>query len=138
MIQNQEEKRNPNGSNGQNETQEGMEEIIEEMATFICDDLCRFRDALNQERLEKHCSKCDLKDYISKLQAEYGRANDFEKSQLGKIMKKYRKITTCEECSYRFPDQDRQGNDTSWCKNLDGLGGNISKCDGCSKGKRKL
>lgn len=138
MIQNQEEKRNRSGSRGQNETQEGMEEIIEEMTTFICDDLCRFRDALNQERLEKHCSNCALSGYIEKIKQEYEQVNDFEKSQLGIVMKKYKNITLCEECSNRIPDTDSQGNDCSWCKNLDALDGDIGKYDGCSRGKRKL
>lgn len=138
MIQNQKEKTNRSGSRELNTPQKDMEEIIEEMTAFICDDLCRFRDRVNQEDLEKRCSNCDLSGYIEKIKQEYDLVNDFEKSQLGIMMRKYKNITLCEECSNRIPDTDGQGNDCSWCKNLDALDGDIGKYDGCSRGKRKL
>lgn len=45
-----------------------MEQIIEKMMEYICDNICAYPDdAKDQESLEKICSECKMEDFINQI-----------------------------------------------------------------------
>ena len=55
-----------------------MEEIIDEMAGYVCDKICRHRigDSLDQERLDEICAECDMGDHVCNVLNEYNRVTE--------------------------------------------------------------
>ena len=140
MIVNPKEEKNRNGSSAQStkpEDEDTMEKLVEEMAEFICEKLCRFPLEIDdQDDLEYHCTGCEMSDFICSIQNEYNSVNNFVESQLGITMEKYKDIVLCKECIHRAKEEDCQGGEYYWCRNDDGLDGYLKENSGCSRGKR--
>ena len=110
-----------------------MDEIVENMANYICDHICqKAKETTNQEELEAYCAEeCDIGSHICNILNQYNKINDFEDSELYKIMTKHRNIVLCKECQYRT-HRDTSGFDL--CRISTGLSGFLGEGDGCSRG----
>jgi hypothetical protein len=93
---------NQNGCKGQTRNEdEDIDGILEAFETYVCDELCCHRgEKLTQEEMDWYCSCCELQKYTDKIHEEYEKINDFDKSQAGRLMDKYHKITLCKDCRY--------------------------------------
>lgn len=137
MTVNQKEKRNLSGSRRQNENPEdAMERIIEELESYVCDELCRFCKDLNEEQLEKECENCRIGTLTRKIMEEYDAINDFEASQLGRMIEEHKKIVLCKKCVHRAKEREPNCGTYYWCRNDEGLDGNLGDYDGCSRGMK--
>ena len=112
-----------------------MDEIVENMANYICDHICqKAKETTNQEELEAYCAEeCDIGSHICNILNQYNKINDFENSELYKIMTKHRNIVLCKECQYRA-HHDTSG--LEWCRLGAGLRGFIREGEGCSRGTK--
>ena len=110
--------------------EEGIDDILEALETYVCDELCCHRsENLTQEEVDWYCCHCELQQYTDKIREEYEKVNDFGKSQAGQLMNKYRKITLCKDCGYRG------GINKPHCAGkMSGIAGVLTEGDGCSRG----
>ena len=110
-----------------------MDNIVENMAEYICDHICqKAKETTDQEELEAYCAEeCDIGSYICNILNKYNKINDFEDSELYKIMTKHRNIVPCKEYQYRT-HHDTSGFDL--CRISTGLSGFLGEGDGCSRG----
>lgn len=77
MKANQKEE-NLNGCAAPTKTEsEGIDTDIEALETYICDNICQYREkTTSQEALEHYfCSSCEMSKHISKIKAEYDKIN---------------------------------------------------------------
>ena len=77
-----------------------MDNIVENMAEYICDHICQKpKEITDAEKLEDYCAEeCDIGSHICNILNQYNKINDFEDSELYKIMTKHRNIVLCKEC----------------------------------------
>lgn len=110
-----------------------MDNIIENMAEYTCDHICQKpKEITDAEKLEDYCAEeCDIGSHICNILNQYNKINDFEDSELYKIMTKHRNIVFCKECQYRTY-HDTSGFDL--CRISTGLSGFLGEGDGCSRG----
>ena len=110
-----------------------MDNIVENMAEYICDHICqKAKETTDQEELEAYCAEeCDIGSHICDILNQYNKINDFEDSELYKIMTKHRNIVPCKEYQYRT-HHDTSGFDL--CRISTGLSGFLGEGDGCSRG----
>lgn len=112
---------------------EGIDGILEAFETYVCDELCCHRgEKLTQEEMDWYCSCCELQRYTDKIREEYEKINNFDKSQAGRLMDKYHKITLCKDCRYCG-----RINEHHWCRNTFGNAGILTEGDGCSRGEER-
>ena len=112
-----------------------MDNIVENMAEYICDHICQKpKEITDAEKLEDYCAEeCDIGSHICNILNQYNKINDFEDSELYKIMTKHRNIVLCKECRYRA-HHDVSG--FGWCRMGAGLSGFLGEDDGCSRGRK--
>ena len=112
-----------------------MDNIIENMAKYICNHICQKpKEITDREKLEDYCAEeCDIGSHICNILNQYNKINDFEDSELYKIMTKHRNIVLCKECRYRA-HHDVSG--FGWCRMGAGLSGFLGEDDGCSRGRK--
>ena len=110
-----------------------MDNIVENMAEYICDHICQKpKEITDAEKLEDYCAEeCDIGSHICNILNQYNKINDFEDSELYKIMTKHRNIVLCKEYQYRT-HHDTSGFDL--CRISTGLSGFLGEGDGCSRG----
>lgn len=110
-----------------------MDNIVENMAEYICDHICQKpKEITDTEELEAYCAEeCDIGSHICNILNQYNEINDFENSELHKIMTKYQNIVLCKECRYRA-HHDVSG--FGWCRMGAGLSGFLGEGEGCSRG----
>ena len=49
-----------------------MEETVEEMMKYVCDEICRHRrNGLDQDRMDEICAECDMGDHVCHILNEY-------------------------------------------------------------------
>ena len=127
-------KENQNGCREQTGPEgEGIDDILEALETYVCDELCYHRgEKLTQEEMEWFCCHCEMQKYTDKIRDKYEKINNFDKSQAGKLMNKYHKITLCKDCRYRG------GINTPHCAGrMSGIAGILMEGDGCSRGEER-
>lgn len=110
-----------------------MDEIVENMANYICDNICQKpKEIADQEKLEDYCAEeCEMGQRFCNILNQYNEINDFENSELHKIMTKYRKITLCNECEY---GAIHPVTGVLYCRLGLGMDGTLKETDGCSRG----
>lgn len=71
-----------------------MDEIVENMAEYICDHICQKpKEITDREKLEDYrAEECDIGSHICNILNQYNKINDFEDSELYKIMTKHRMV----------------------------------------------
>jgi len=112
-----------------------MDEIVENMANYICDHICQKpKEITDQEKLEDYCAEeCEMRQHFCNILNQYNEINNFEESELCKIMTKYQEITLCKECKYRVYEKET---DLTWRHLTNSLGGLLEETDGCSRGTK--
>ena len=110
-----------------------MDEIVENMANYICDHICQKpKEITDLDEMKDYCNgKCEMRKYFGDILKQYNEINDFEKSELYKIMCKFRNIVLCKECEYKV---SHPGTDLSYCRLGSGMEGTLKENDGCSRG----
>lgn len=110
-----------------------MDEIVENMAGYICDHICQKRKEItDQEKLEDYCNgECEMRKHFCNILNQYNEINNFEESELCKIMTKYQEIVLCKECEYKA---SHPVTDLSYCRLGMGMDGTLKETDGCSRG----
>lgn len=98
-----------------------LEEMLGDLMANICDNNCKKIDSIPEEEAEEICADCSAGEHLCRILNENLR---------------YSNIVLCEECQYRIDDDDCQGTTFSWCRNPEGLDGNVGQKEGCSRGKR--
>lgn len=109
-----------------------MDDIVEKMADYICNHICqKSKETTDQEELEAYCAEeCDIGSHICDILNQYNEINDFENSELYKIMTKYKNIVLCRECRFRLYDKEAG---IYWCRFTRGIH-SLEEGDGCSRG----
>ena len=71
-----------------------MDNIVENVAEYICDHICQKpKEITDTEKLEDYgAEECDIGSHICNILNQYNKINDFEDSELYKIMTKHRNI----------------------------------------------
>lgn len=110
-----------------------MDEIVENMANYICDHICKKpKEITDQEEMEAYCAEeCEMRQHFCNILNQYNKINDFEESELRKIMTKYQEIVLCKECEYKA---SHPVTDLSYCRLGMGMDGTLKETDGCSRG----
>lgn len=112
-----------------------MLSIIEKMIEHVCDHMCQYpKEIPDEEKLQEKCDACEMGDYVCHILNAYDEVNNFEKSQLHALMKKYRKIIRCDECEYQAYEKTTN---IYWCRLSAGLDGCLKEEEGCSRGKKR-
>ena len=124
---------NQNGCREQTRNEdEGIDGILEELMAHVCDELCRFREEMQGDLMDRICGRCGLQQYTDRIREEYEKINNFDKSQTGQLMNRYRKITLCKDCRYRG------GINKPHCVGkMSGIAGTLMEGDGCSRGEER-
>lgn len=66
-----------------------MENIVDSMAEYICDNVCKHPvKCTSEEELDDICCECNLGRYVCDILNTYNQVNDFEKSQSAKLLQK--------------------------------------------------
>lgn len=69
-----------------------------------------------------------------RIREEYEKINNFDKSQTGQLMNRYRKITLCKDCRYRAKGKSGY----HYCRTGFGLPVvPLRENDGCSRGEER-
>lgn len=124
---------NQNGCREQTRNEdEGIDCILEELMAYVCDELCRFREEMQGDLMDRICGRCGLQQYTDRIREEYEKINNFDKSQTSQLMNRYRKITLCKDCRYRG------GINKPHCVGkMSGIAGTLMEGDGCSRGEER-
>ena len=78
---------NQNGCREQTRNEdEGIDGILEELMAHVCDELCRFREEMQGDLMDRICGRCGLQQYTDRIREEYEKINNFDKSQTGQLM----------------------------------------------------
>lgn len=113
---------------------EGIDGILEELMAHVCDELCRFREEMQGDLMDRICGRCGLQQYTDRIREEYEKINNFDKSQTGQLMNRYRKITLCKDCRYRAKGKSGY----HYCRTGFGLPVvPLRENDGCSRGEER-
>ena len=68
--------------------QNEMEKIVTPMMEHVCDHLRRFPwEIERKEDLEEVCAGCQMDQYTNRILNQYGKINDFEKTQCAHLLK---------------------------------------------------
>lgn len=133
MMNRSEENRNGCREQIRNED-EGIDGILEELMAYVCDELCRFREEMQGDLMDRICGRCGLQQYTDRIREEYEKINNFDKSQTGQLMNRYRKITLCKDCRYRAKGKSGY----HYCRVGFGLPVvPLRENDGCSRGEER-
>nr|DAP04209.1 MAG TPA: hypothetical protein [Caudoviricetes sp.] len=126
---------NQNGCREQTRNEdEGIDGILEELMAHVCDELCRFREEMQGDLMDRICGRCGLQQYTDRIREEYEKINNFDKSQTGQLMNRYRKITLCKDCRYRAKGKSGY----HYCRTGFGLPVvPLRENDGCSRGEER-
>lgn len=110
-----------------------MDEIVKNMANYICDHICQKpKEITDREKLEDYCAEeCEIGQHFCNILNQHNEINNFEESELHKIMCKFRKITLCNECEY---GAIHPVTDMLYCRLGLGIDGILTETDGCSRG----
>lgn len=110
-----------------------MDEIVENMANYICDRICKKpKEITDQEEMEAYCAEeCEMGQHFRNILNQYNKINNFEESEPRKIMTKYQEIVLCKECEYKA---SHPVTDLSYCRLGMGMDGTLKETDGCSRG----
>lgn len=110
-----------------------MDEIVENMANYICNHICQKpKEITDQEEMEAYCAEeCEMRQHFCNILNQYNEINNFEESELHKIMCKFRNIVLCKECEYKA---SHPVTDLSYCRLGMGMDGTLKETDGCSRG----
>lgn len=139
MTANQKEEKSRNGKGAQSMKPEDgniMAGHIEKLAGYVCDNLCGFPHEITDEtEMIEKCSECRLGEFVNAIQKEYDEINDFNNTQLAKMMQEHKKIVLCKNCEFRAVDEKGQGEAYPWCRSTGGLSGKLREYDGCSRGR---
>lgn len=82
--------------------------------------------------MEAYCAEeCEMGQHFCNILNQYNKINDFEESELRKIMTKYQEIVLCKECEYKA---SHPVTDLSYCRLGMGMDGTLKETDGCSRG----
>lgn len=126
---------NQNGCREQTRNEdEGIDGILEELMAYVCDELCRLREEMQGDLMDRICGRCGLQQYTDRIREEYDRINSFDHSQAVQLMNKYKNIVLCEECEDRWYSK---ADKTSYCCSEDGICRVLKPGDGCSCGRKK-
>ena len=118
-----------------NNDENAMIPVLEEMLAYVCDGMCPYPEEIkDEEALEEKCAECGMGDHICHILNAYDEVNNFEKSQLHALMKKYRRFVRCDECEYRAHEKTT---DVYWCRLSGALDGCLKEDEGCSRGKKR-
>lgn len=73
MTQNRKGKKSRNGSRESKKRfeVEAIDTIIEEMAEYICDELCKHVGSCQEDELLKRCDECRINEFNRKIINEY-------------------------------------------------------------------
>ena len=113
---------------------EGIDGILEELMAYVCDELCWFREEMQGDLMDRICGRCGLQQYTDRIREEYEKINNFDKSQTGQLMNRYRKITLCKDCRYRAKGKSGY----HYCRTGFGLPVvPLRENDGCSRGEER-
>ena len=74
-----------------------------------------------------------MRQHFCNILNQYNKINDFEESELRKIMTKYQEIVLCKECEYKA---SHPVTDLSYCRSGIGMDGTLKETDGCSRGAK--
>lgn len=112
-----------------------MDEITTEMAEYICDKLCVHScgSSISEEELEAKCAECKMDKFVIDALNTYNEINNFEQSQVRKLMEQYSDLVRCADCKYAKKNAEGR----MWCNHLEGLTSYLEEKDGCSKGVKK-
>lgn len=125
---------NQNGCREQTRNEdEGIDGILEELMAHVCDELCRFREEMQGDLMDRICGRCGLQQYTDRIREEYEKINNFDKSQTGQLMNRYRKITLCKDCRYRA--KGKSGH--HYCRGFSLPAVQLRENDGCSRGEER-
>lgn len=126
---------NQNGCREQTRNEdEGIDGILEELMAYVCDELCWFREEMQGDLMDRICGRYGLQQYTDRIREEYERINNFDKSQTGQLMNRYRKITLCKDCRYRAKGKPGY----HYCRAGFGLPVvPLRENDGCSRGEER-
>lgn len=84
---------NQNGCREQTRNEdEGIDGILEELMAYVCDELCRFREEMQGDLMDRICGRCGLQQYTDRIREEYEKINNFDKSQTGQLNYRLRQI----------------------------------------------
>lgn len=126
-----------NGCSEQTEKEEnGMESIVDEFSTYICDHICKYPEQIkDQEELQRYCDEhCEHSKFHCAVLNQYNKINSFDYSQAMRLMNKYKNIVLCEECEYKI---HLKADDRDYCLRTDGMCRVIKAGDGCSIGRKR-
>jgi hypothetical protein len=125
---------NQNGCREQTRNEdEGIDCILEELMAYVCDELCWFREEMQGDLMDRICGRCGLQQYTDRIREEYEKINNFDKSQTGQLMNRYRKITLCKDCRYRT--KGKSGD--HYCRGFGLPAVSLRENDGCSMGEER-
>lgn len=63
---------NQNGCREQTRNEdEGIDGILEELMAHVCDELCRFREEMQGDLMDRICGRCGLQQYTDRIREEY-------------------------------------------------------------------
>ena len=118
-----------------NNDENAMVPILEKMMEHVCDHMCpRLKEKRSEEEQQEICDACEMGEHICSILNAYEEVNNFEKSNLHALMKKYRKFVRCDECEYQAHEKSTG---VHWCRLSGGLDGCLKEDEGCSRGKRR-
>lgn len=82
-----------------------MSEIMDNMAAYVCDSLCRRTadETKKQEELDKVCESCEMADYIRAILIEYSRLKRQNDNRLA--VRNNHFYNKCTGCSYENTDE---------------------------------
>lgn len=69
-----------------------MDGITTEMMEHICDNLCKYPDQLNGEKLEDKCAECKMGRFVCDILNQYNKVNDFTNSQCAKLLEQMHEL----------------------------------------------
>lgn len=125
---------NQNGCREQTRNEdEGIDGILEKLMAYVCDELCWFREEMQGDLMDRICGRCGLQQYTDRIREEYEKINNFDKSQTGQLMNRYRKITLCKDCRYRAKGKSGY----HYCRGFGLPTVQLRENDGCSMGEER-
>ena len=82
-----------------------MSEITDNMATYVCDSLCRHTadETMKQEELEKVCESCGMADHIHAMLNEYSSLKKQNDNRLA--VRNNHFYNKCDGCSYKNTEE---------------------------------
>lgn len=111
-----------------------MDHITTAMLEHICNHICWFSwEVSDQEEMDRICADCQMNRYLTDILNTYSQLNDFEKSNIASLLKKYAEVVFCEECEYC--KTKKAG--IRWCRLSQGLDMDLKPGTGCTRGRKR-